>query len=119
MGLWHGRPVRAVERIDDAAEADVRVLQHLASLGCDPSSPRRTTHFVYLRDKAGADAVADVLHRADWMTTIEHCLDDSWLVVAARVTPLSATGVRETRRSLEALAAAHGGVYDGWEARTD
>jgi Regulator of ribonuclease activity B len=25
--------------------------------------------------------------------------------------------VRRTRRSLEALAAEHGGVYDGWEAR--
>ena len=53
-----GKTTRAVERVDDAYEADERVLDHLARLGCDPSEPRETRHFLYLPAQGGADAVA-------------------------------------------------------------
>jgi hypothetical protein len=42
-----------------------------------------------------------------------------WLVTANVVTALSDAGVRETRAWLHALAAEHGGEYDGWEAAAD
>jgi hypothetical protein len=39
-------------------------------------------------------------------------------VTATRVARLSTKLVKQTRRSLEALASEHGGLYDGWEAKT-
>jgi hypothetical protein len=114
--LWRGKPVRAVERIPDGREADERVLDHLAKLGCDPGAPRETTHYLYVPRETGAAAVATVLGREGWRTRIERCGEGSWLVVAARACALTSAYVRETRRALETLAAEHGGIYDGWEA---
>src|SRR4051794_13097571 len=117
MPLWGGRTVHAVERINDASEADERVLDHLAQLGCDPGAPREVTHYLYLPQHEGADDVADFLERDGWCTAIESCEDSSFLVTASRVAALSMPVVKETRRTLEALAADHGGIYDGWEAK--
>jgi hypothetical protein len=109
-------PVRAVERVYDSSEADERVLDHLARLGCDPGAARRVTHYVYLRTADGAIATAGTLERGGWRATTEPC-DDGWfLVVATRNGTLSTSIVKETRRTFESLAAEHGGVYDGWEA---
>jgi Regulator of ribonuclease activity B len=116
MRLWKGNPVRAVERISDAREADERVLDHLARLGCDPSEPRETTHYVYVPLHDGAVAIAAVLADDGWSTHVEKCIDHAWLVTAGRSCRLTPTQVRQTRRRLEDLAAVHGGVYDGWEA---
>src|SRR3954452_16818148 len=118
MRLWGEGGSHAVERIHDASEADERVLAHLALLGCDPGAPREVTHYLYLPQQDGADDVADILQRDGWCTAIESCRDISFLVIASRVAALSAPVVKETRRTLEALAADHGGIYDGWEART-
>ena len=74
-------------------------------------------HFLYVRAHAAADAVAHALDRDGWSTSLEACDDSSWLVVATQIRALTPELVRETRRRLEALAARHGGVYDGWEAR--
>src|SRR5690242_3806193 len=84
MPLWKSKHVHAVERIADAREADERVLDHLAKLGCDPHVPRRTTHFVYVPLHDGAVALAALLADDGWRTQVEHCVDDAWLVTAAR-----------------------------------
>jgi hypothetical protein len=118
MPLWGGRTVHAVERIRDASEADVRVLDHLTQLGCDPGVPREVTHYVYLRKQNDAGIVADILERDGWRTAVEPCDDTSFVVLATRVAALSTSIVKETRRMLEALAAEYGGIYDGWEAKT-
>jgi hypothetical protein len=115
MRGWREACARTVERIHDAYEADERVLDHLARLGCDPSQPRESRHFLYTPQRAGADAVAEALHRDGWLTSIEPS-DDVWLVVATRVHALTPDVVRETRARLEQLASERGGVYDGWEA---
>ena len=110
-----GERARAVERIDDAAEADERVLDHLAELGCDSSTPCESRHFLYLPERTGADAVAETLHDDGWLTSIERS-EDAWLVVATCVRQLTPDVVRETRTRLASLASERGGVYDGWEA---
>jgi hypothetical protein len=112
-----GKTLRAVERVDDACEADERVLGHLARLGCDPSVPRETRHFLYLPAHGGAEAVARALGSDGWSTSIERS-EGAWLIVATRARTLTLELVRETRARLAALASEHGGVYDGWEAPT-
>jgi Regulator of ribonuclease activity B len=119
MRLGGGGPVHAIERIHDPSEADERVLEHLAELGCDLAAPVDVAHYLYLPQRACADAVTRALERRGWETAAGRCDDASYLVVATRRAVLSSPGVGETRRELEALAAAHEGVYDGWEARAE
>ena len=119
MRLWGGRPVHAVERIQVASEADERVLDHLAQLGCDPGAPREVTHYLYVPEHDDARIVAGILERDGWHTTVKPCEDALFLVLATRNDALSRSIVRETRRTFEALAAEHGAVYDGWEAKTE
>ena len=52
-----------------------------------------------------------------WLTAVKQS-DDAWLVVSTRVRALTPELVRETRTRFETLAGEHGGLYDGWEART-
>jgi hypothetical protein len=111
--------VRAVERVDCAVEADARVLDHLALLGCDPSDPRECRHYMYLWGEPDAAAVTSELNATDgWDAEYEH-VADAWLVTATTFTGLNDSIVRNTRSRLEALAVAHGGEYDGWEAAAD
>jgi regulator of ribonuclease activity B len=107
--------IRAVERIDDPREADARVLEHLASLGCDPAEPREVRHFFVACDRIDAQHVADVLADEGWLTRVE-ASDDAWLVVAGTVQSLSAELVDRTRARFDVLAAQHRAHYDGWEA---
>lgn len=114
MRPWR-RGRRTVERVEDAAEADERVLDHLVQLGCDPAAPRESRHFLYLPARAGAEAVAEALSGDGWETAVEES-GEVWLVVASRVRALTSGLVHETRARLEAIASDHGGLYDGWEA---
>jgi hypothetical protein len=110
-----GKTSPVVERVNDASEADELVLGHLARLGCDPSQPRETRHFLYLPEQPGAEAVAHALAVDGWSTSVERS-EGAWLVVATRARTLTLDVVRETRARLAALASEHGGLYDGWEA---
>ena len=112
-----GKTLRAVERVDDGYEADERVLDHLAKLGCDPSAARETRHFLYLPAQSGAEVVARALGADGWSTSVERS-EGAWLVVASKAHTLTLEVVRETRARLAALASEHGGLYDGWEAST-
>jgi hypothetical protein len=106
-----------VERVADPVVADERVLAHLRGLGCDTKQPRGVRHFIYLPAEDSAAAVASVLEREGWETSV-HEDENVWLVVAACLRVLSEQMVKETRTRLEALAAMHDGQYDGWEAET-
>ncbi|HZS24031.1 MAG TPA: ribonuclease E inhibitor RraB [Gaiellaceae bacterium] len=111
-----GRHVRAVERIGDAREADERVLDHLASLGCDPVRPLESTHYLYFATDARADAVAAILRARGWTTAVGRS-EGAWLLTGRHVAQLTSESVRECRVWLETLTSEHGGLYDGWEAR--
>jgi hypothetical protein len=74
-------------------------------------------HFIYLPAADDAEAVASVLEREGWETSVQQD-DNVWLVVAACLRVLTDQMVKETRARLEALAAMHDGQYDGWEAET-
>jgi hypothetical protein len=110
--------VEQMELVQDPAVADARVLEHLASLGCDPRQARGIRHCIYLPTSEDAAAVASTLEREGWDTSIQEA-EDVWLVVAGCLRVLDEHLVRETRARLASLAMAHGGAYDGWEAERD
>jgi hypothetical protein len=116
--VWRQGNVRAVERIDNALEADIRVLDHLSRLGCDPSQPRECRHYLYLPGESGARAVAHSLSRDGWDADVEET-SVAWLVTATTFMGLNDEVVRTTRTRLQLLAGDHGGEYDGWEAAAD
>ena len=119
MGIWRQGRVRAIERVQDAVEADTLVLAHLTQLGCDPQQPRECRHYLYVPGELGARSVASTLNSADdWDAEVEE-VRDAWLVTATTVTGLDAVVVRDTRARFERLASDHGGEYDGWEAAAD
>ena len=119
MQVWRQGNVRAIERVDCALEADVRVLDHLSRLGCDPTEPRECRHYLYVPGELGAQEVARSLNSTEgWDAEVEP-VQDFWLVTATTVTGLNDTVIRDTRAHFEALAFDHGGEYDGWEAAAD
>jgi Regulator of ribonuclease activity B len=119
MELWRQGRVRAVERVQNAVEADSLVLAHLVQLGCDPQQPRECRHYLYVPGELGARSAASSLNSADeWDAEIEP-VRDAWLVTATTVTGLDGDVVRGTRKRFEQLALDHGGEYDGWEAAAD
>ena len=118
MRSWLRGRIHAVERIADAAEADARLLDHLARLGCDPSQPRECRHYMYVPAEPGARAVAHALTGEGWEAECEE-LPDAWLVTATTFTSLTDANVLATRSRMELLASDHGGEYDGWEAAAD
>src|SRR2546421_1878452 len=92
--------VRSVERIDDPREADARVLEHLASLGCDPAEPREVRHFFYAEDWSDAQTVADTLAGEGWATRVDDW-DEAWLVVATHLHALSSVLVDHNRAQVQ------------------
>jgi len=103
------------DRFANGVDADVRVLERLRELGCDATRPRGTRHFIYAPTHDDAHAIACVLEREGWETAIKQD-DEIALVTASCLRVLTGPLVRETRAHLTALAAQHGGQYDGWEA---
>jgi hypothetical protein len=116
--LWRPGQVQAVERVEDAFEADERVLDHLARLGSDPAQPRECRHYLYVPGELEAHTVAGVLTREGWNAEVE-AAPESWLVTATTHTALTRARVRATRAQLERLACDQGGAYDGWEVAAD
>jgi hypothetical protein len=116
--LWRPGQVQAVERVEDAFEADERVLDHLARLGSDPAQPRECRHYLYVPGELQAQAVAGVLTGEGWDAE-EEAAPESWLVTATTHTALTRARVRATRAQLERLACDQGGAYDGWEVAAD
>lgn len=103
------------DRFANPFDADLRVLERLRELGCDASRPRGTRHFIYAPTRDDAHAIAGVLERQGWETSIQED-DEIALVTASCLRVLTGPLVRETRAHLTALASQHGGQYDGWEA---
>ena len=103
------------DRFSNPFDADLRVLERLREMGCDSARPRGTRHFIYAPTRDEAHAIAGVLERQGWETSIQED-EEIALVTASCLRVLTGPLVRETRAHLTALASQHGGQYDGWEA---
>lgn len=96
--------------------ADVRLIAEMAAAGIDLSQPLRVEHFLYFPQERPARQVVARLAGLGGELRIAPAGGRRWLVhlvLPMRVTP---ERIAALRTELEALAAIHGGEYDGWGA---
>jgi hypothetical protein len=107
-------------------EGDRRVLEALRRYGSDLSKPHHTIHYLYLKSERAACAVAAELQRDGYTKIDVHRAPtpwwkrllgkSTWSCIAETHAIPSEQGVFATSDRMTALAASHGGIYDGWEA---
>lgn len=99
---------------------DLLVLEQLVKAGADLTQPRHVLHFLYLPDRDRAVQAAEEATARGFEVAVREPLPDypdQWTVVCERHdVVIDPEHVREATDYFEALAASHGGDYDGWEA---
>lgn len=118
VGVFAARRARAQRGTAASADADRQVLEALRSNGADLRKPTEMLFYLYLPDKAEAEIVADTLREEGFGTEVAPPAQGytMWLCRATTGMVPELGRIRELRRRFTALATAHGGEYDGWEA---
>ena len=98
-------------------EGDQQVLEQLRKTGADLTKPTEVNFYLYFKDRQAADSAAAHAGEGPLVATVRRAGDDSaWLCfVSGQMVPSEAAIHAHSVRLL-ALARAHGGEYDGWEA---
>jgi hypothetical protein len=109
--LLRGTPPSSAEEVDRIT------LRKLQGMGADLTKPRDVLHFLEFPAEISAREAADELERAGWTTTITAPSETEWVwsLRAQGMRVVDATTVSPVRAWFEALAARHGGEYEGWE----
>src|SRR3954470_4645027 len=98
-------------------EGDQQVLAQLRNAGADLTKPTEVNFYLYFKERHAADSAAAHASEGPLVATVRRAGDDSaWLCfVSGQMIPAEAAIHAHSVRLL-ALAQAHGGEYDGWEA---
>jgi Regulator of ribonuclease activity B len=98
-------------------DADRLALRQLAGRGADLAKPRHVIHFLYFPAETQARSAAEEIE-VTWATKVQPPTEtiDQWCVQADGNRTLGPETVAAFRTWFEAVAAEHGGEYDGWEA---
>ena len=99
---------------------DLALLGQLLDHGANLDQPRHVLHFSYFPSALAAAEAGTELQGHGWIVEVRDPLPaypDSWSLVCERPDAvLTPDFVRESTDLFEAVAALHGGEYDGWEA---
>ncbi|WP_169742160.1 ribonuclease E inhibitor RraB [Arenimonas malthae] len=92
------------------------MIEHLKDAGSDLSKPHNIDFFFYFPDQASANAAAIDLRTLGYrIVGIAPTSDESaWHLKALRSMVPELAAMNQSTRELNALAARHGGEYDGW-----
>ena len=94
---------------------DAHVIQLLLGDGADLSKLHDIDFFLVLPDKVSANAAAVEMARLGYVVTAVGLYEGQWEVRASRRMAPQLDAIKATTRELDALAASHGGYYDGWD----
>ena len=99
-----------------AEQQDARVIENLVAAGSDISKLHNIDFFMLLPSKAKAKAAATDIEQLGYtIASVDRPAGQSqWQVHATRVMAPQLEAMTATTRTLEAVAAKHGGDYDGW-----
>lgn len=98
---------------------DARLIERLRRGGADPFSPLELDFFIALPSESAANAVGAALQAEGFRIDVRAVTEGTeypWSVHAIKSMHLNADGVRAVSTQLRAVAATHGGHYDGWTA---
>jgi len=109
-----------VAQFDTADEGDRLIIDQLRSLGADLSKPREVLHYLYVPTEAAAADAGQEARSQGYTTEVKPAAGppgpNPWLVLATKDEVISVASARASREAFTAMAATHGGEYDGWEA---
>ena len=92
----------------------------LSAAGADLAEPRHVLYFMYFDSVEGAEAAAAEARRWGFITELGAPppeFPNQWSVICEkRGLVLTGETVRTNSERFEALASAHAGQFDGWEA---
>ena len=120
--LFNRRPVDLDERSPETGlkYKDLLVLEQLVKAGADVNAPRHVIYYLYFAGQEHAEAAATEAEAAEFSTDVRAPQPDitpDWALVCERHDyVLTLDAVRDNTDLFEAIAARHGGDYDGWEA---
>ena len=118
----HGEetPSEGVAGFDTVDEGDRLIVEQLRSIGADLSKPREVLHYLYLPTQEAADAARKELEPRGYAVEIRPAAGppgpNPFLCLATIEEVVSVESARKSREAFTAIAAAHDGEYDGWEA---
>lgn len=128
MGLWDalrnsagglgGKSHRdTVSDGEESRDLDLQVLVQLSKNGANLAKPTHTLFYIYAPSEEAASRIASAITDPQLQTEVRPAaLGEAWLtLVQGQLVPELET-LRRYRVQFEALAAAEGGEYDGWEA---
>jgi len=111
--------VRRSQRANQRGDWDAMLIERLRAQGSDPFQPHEVDFFFGLPSEAACQALRGVLESEgfgiDWKPVPENSTHP-FSLHARKSLRLSVPGMREMSHRFEALAADHGGRYDGWTA---
>ncbi|MDH7453707.1 ribonuclease E inhibitor RraB [Luteimonas composti] len=101
-----------------AEQQDARVIENLISAGSDISKPHNIDFFMFMPSKSKAKSAAAEMEKLGYtIASIDRDAGQSqWQIHAIRVMAPQLDAMTATTRTLESVAAKHGGDYDGWGA---
>jgi len=98
-------------------EADRQTLRALRDAGADLTKPTTVNFYIYFAERGAAESASAQAGTATLKSKVQRAADDSaWLCLVTGSMVPSESAIRQESTRLQAVAAAHGGDYDGWEA---
>ncbi len=107
-----------IASLQGSQDPDARVLLQMLELGANLARPHRPEFAFDMPSLETAEGITQALEASGWLTECFGPDDDNpdFLVIARREMLLDLAVLNDLSRQFEALAATHGGVYDGWGA---
>ena len=105
-----------VESRNPPHEDDLERLAELRERGSRLQLPHPVRSFLVFDGERTAREAADLLGREGFACTVRAGEDGSWVVTAVHRLVPTPGAITKLREQLEALTAARGGTYRGWDA---
>jgi regulator of RNase E activity RraB len=104
-------------RQNKSEDWDERLVKNLRTQGGDPFKPYEVDFFFDLPDQGECEQVAALLEGRGYSVDfrrVDPARGDRYTLHALKSQRISVPGMQESTREFAALAAQHGGRYDGW-----
>ncbi len=104
------------ESLNQPNEEDLERLAELRDQGSRLNLPHPVRGFVVFETEAVARQAAELLRKEGFRCTIRAVQDSAWMITAIMQVVPTAGAITRLREQFEAVTAAHGGSYRGWDA---